>query len=278
MASQESHRPKHWQFSCGVCLQDHPIRTCKKFLSYNPTERYELIVVKKYCTNCLARSHKREECKSASGCHICHDRHNTLLHGAKQLPKTQRSTQPEHTTLESSSTADPKHEDPDTPPFNWNLVFIPTASIRICQESLDTWISTRAIINRSSTVSRVSESFVAKYKIKTMLKNSHTFANFTMRSYNEKNKWSAKVTALVTKELPRKPYSRPITADPTEDFSATKLADIDPQANTPAEIEIGSDVYSLIRRDGAIETEVGHVVAEMSALGYLFSGPIRQPW
>lgn len=275
MASQ-AHRPKHWQFSCGVCLQDHPIRTCKKFLSYHPSERYELIVVKKYCTNCFARSHKREACTSASGCHICHKRHNTLLHGASQLPELSNVTEP--TTPKRSSTADPKPNDPDTPFFNWNLVFIPTASVRIHQESLDTWISTRAIITRSSTVSRISKSFVAKYKIKTMLKHAHTFAVFTIKSYNDKNKWSTKVTALVTNELPRKPYSGPITADPTEDFPASSLADIDPQANTAADIEIGSDVYSIVRRDGAIETEVGQVVAEKSALGYLFSGPVQQLW
>ncbi|XP_065354551.1 uncharacterized protein LOC135949022 [Calliphora vicina] len=284
MASQQPQRPEHWQFSCGICLKDHPIRTCKKFLSYNPTERYEIMVVKKYCLNCLARSHKTPECKSDNGCHICKRSHNTLLHDAKQLaqPSIRADPQPSRRAdPQPSRRADPQpssRAEFDTPFFNQNLVFIPTASVRIYTENIDTWISTRAIINRALTTSRISKSFVTKYKIKTFMKYAHNFAVFEIRSHSDKNKWSTKVTALVTDQLPRKPYSGPITADPTEDFPPNTLADIDPQSNTIAEIEIGSDVYPTMRRDGAIQTEVGQVVAEKSALGYLFSGPIQQLW
>lgn len=70
-----------------------------------------------------------------------------------------------------------------------------------------------------------------------------------MRSYNDSNKWSTKLI----------------------DFTTNSLADIDPRSNTIVEIEIGSDIYSAMNRDGVINTEVGRVVAENSALGYLFS-------
>ena len=105
-----------------------------------------------------------------------------------------------------------------------------------------------------------------KYKIKRVTKCAHNFAVFKIRSQNDNSKWWIEITALITNQLPKKPYSGPISANITEDFTPSLLADI------------YSDVYFAIRRYGAINTEVGQVVAEKSALGYLFSGPIQNLW
>ncbi|KAI8116031.1 hypothetical protein CVS40_11826 [Lucilia cuprina] len=191
------------------------------------------------------------------GCHICRHSHNTLLHGAEQLkgpetsdpqPTSRANPQPSRQAdPQPSRQVDPRIIDLNTPFFNVNLVFIPTTSIKITAEHVNTWISTRAIVNRSSTISKISKSFVQKYKIiKTTIKNGHDFAIFEIKSYNDRNKWTTKITALITDELPRKPYTGPILADPTADFP-----------------------------DGALSTEVGQVVVEKSALGYLFSRPIQ---
>lgn len=95
---------------------------------------------------------------------------------------------------------------------------------------------------------------------------------------NFNNKWSTKVTALVTDQLPKKPYSGPSSADLTENFAPNSLGGIDSRSNTLVEIEIGYDIYPVMHRDGAINTEVGQVMAEKSALGYLFSGPVQNQW
>lgn len=258
------------------------MRTCKEFLKYNVDQRYDLVVVKKYCQNCLARSHTHQECRSDQICRVCKRRHNTLLHGAQQLTSSTASSSRSHARIDPNNskrlntTRDSAaiHQ----PFFNWNRVFVPTASVKITTDRPDTWISTRVIIAPSLTVSRISKSFVRKYKIKTISKYAHDFATFNIRSYNENNNWSIKVTALLTETLPRKPYTVPISEDPTEDFPENSLADLDPQSNTIVEIELGSDVFPMIRRDGVIHTEVGRVIAQKSALGYLFSGPVDELW
>lgn len=276
-------RPADWKFSCGICHRDHALRTCKEFLRYNADERYDMVVVKKYCINCLARSHLKPECNSNIKCRECSRRHNTLLHGAHQLSSTMSKNDskidPTNTSRRSYiRNAVRRSEDSCPPYFNWNRVFIPTASLRISTTKTDTWISTRAVINNALPVSQISKSFVKKYKLQTTLSYAHDFVTFTIRSHNNNNKWHITVTALVTETLPKKPYSAPIYEDPTDDFPENSLADIDPRSNTAIDIELGSDVYPMIRRDGSIETELGKVVAEKSALGYLFSGPVNKLW
>lgn len=68
-----------------LCLENHPIRFCKKFRNYSVDERRDNISHLKYCLNCLATSHDRSRCESSKRCTFenCGGRHHTLLHRAR---------------------------------------------------------------------------------------------------------------------------------------------------------------------------------------------------
>ncbi|XP_066583634.1 uncharacterized protein [Prorops nasuta] len=56
----------------------HPLFRCDEFKGLPPHERFNLVKRAKLCYNCM-RSHKGKPCR-LSGCTICSQRHNTLLH------------------------------------------------------------------------------------------------------------------------------------------------------------------------------------------------------
>lgn len=66
--------------------------------------------------------------------------------------------------------------------------------------------------------------------------------------------------------------------DPTSDYSDDTLADPDPRANSPIELELGADEYNTLWRNGAQQTRFNYVVAEQTAIGYTFTGPIGDIW
>lgn len=89
--------------------------------------------------------------------------------------------------------------------------------------------------------------------------------------------WVLKVTAMITDELPRRPYDDPIIDDPTRNFAHGTTADIDACCNTPIDLELGAELYPSIRREGVIHAGVGLVEAHKTALGYVFVGPTHTP-
>lgn len=89
--------------------------------------------------------------------------------------------------------------------------------------------------------------------------------------------WAIRVNALITDELPRRPYTDPIIEDPTRDFSSDALADADPRSNTPIDIELGADIYNKLHLDGTVNTSTGDVTAYRTQLGYMLIGPVRNP-
>lgn len=354
-------RPPQWRWSCGICKDDHPLKSCNKFLRASDYERYEVVLLQRYCTMCLARSHRASECKTVGACRICFKRHNTLLHGAPQLQNKSSNTsaakktdrpQPNATPSKSGaqklenrsqSSATPSKsgachlenrpqldakplksavqkienqhqpnvekvntgakpklvtsqstgairksvtEEPvekfksamtQTSPitsFMWPSVFIPTATIKISSKGKsDVWSYSRALINQSSNITKIASSITKKLGILIKEQEGHRFALVNIRSRNTKNKYNEQVMALITEDLPRRPYPAPIKDFPYEEFSEDMLADMDPRSNTFIEMELGSDIYATIRRDGTIELEMGDVIAQKTALGYVFSGP-----
>ena len=76
-------------------------------------------------------------------------------------------------------------------------------------------------------------------------------------------------------KLPKRVYKNPLEVDPTNDFPKNKLADVDPCCNSPIQIEIGADSYYKIQQDGPVTCDTPAVMAEYTALGYIFYGPLQ---
>lgn len=92
------------------------------------------------------------------------------------------------------------------------------------------------------------------------------FPKYNLQSFN------LQLQKLV-QSLSKRPYSGPMSKHPETDFSDDSLADLGPGANTPIDIELSSDIFPTIRREGALETDVGDMVAFKTALDYIFAGP-----
>ncbi|XP_075150627.1 uncharacterized protein LOC142224725 [Haematobia irritans] len=254
-------RPVNWQYSCGLCQEDHALSSCQRFLDKTPYQRYETVERRGYCRNCLARSHLAPDCPSLTACRRCSNRHHTLLHGATQL--------------EDSLAAAVLSVPVNSSAFKWDHVFIPTAMIRVSLEEVDSWATVRALICQSSTMSRIAYSTFRRLGLRSFLHQGQRFTKIRIMPRRTNSTWALKVNALITDELPRRPYSDPLVEDPTRDFSDHSLADPDPRSNVPIDIELGADTYSAIHREGSTFTGIGDVNAYKTVLGYIISGPIR---
>ncbi|XP_075161823.1 uncharacterized protein LOC142234548 [Haematobia irritans] len=254
-------RPANWQYSCGLCQEDHPLSSCQRFRDKTPYQRYETVERRGYCRNCLARSHLAPDCQSLITCRRCSHRHHTLLHGASQLEDSLASA---ILSVPVNSTR-----------YLWDHVFIPTAMIRVALEEVDSWATVRALICQASSMSRIAYSTFRRLGLRSFLYQGQRFTKFKIMSRRTNSTWALKVNALITDELPRRPYSDPLLEDPTRDFSDQSLADPDPRSNVPIDIELGADTYSAIYREGSTFTGLGDVNAYKTVLGYIISGPIR---
>ncbi|XP_073819882.1 uncharacterized protein [Musca autumnalis] len=256
-SSQRQHRPSFWQYACGLCQDDHAISSCRRFLGLSPQQRYETIERRGYCRNCLARSHLAPDCQSLIGCRNCNGRHHTLLHDAPQVEE------PLPLLLDVQTR------------FTWDLVFVPTAMIRVMGTGMETYATLRSLINQASVMSRISYSSFRRLGLRSFLHKERRFTTFKIMGRNTNDTWALKVNALITNELPYRPYDDPIIEDPALDIPSNRLADVDPRGNTPIEIELGGDTYSALRREGLLFTGLGDVYAYETAVGFVVSGPIK---
>ncbi|XP_075150253.1 uncharacterized protein LOC142224367 [Haematobia irritans] len=269
-------RPTSWQYSCGLCQEDHAISSCPRFREKSARQRYETVERRGYCRNCLARSHLAPDCQSLSGCRQCNLRHHTLLHGAPQLEDPLRPAHlfgpPASVVVQPAADALPPV---DNAPFRWDLVFVPTAMVRISENDVDRYTTVRALISQSTTMSRIAYSTFRRIGLRSFNYRGQRFTTFRLMPRSTSGTWALRVNALITNELPTRPYSDPIIDDPTRDLATDTLADMDPRSNSPIDLELGADVYPALRRDGHVFTGLGDVHAYQTNLGYVFAGPIR---
>ncbi|XP_073845545.1 uncharacterized protein isoform X1 [Musca autumnalis] len=251
-------RPSHWQYACGLCQQDHALSGCQRFREKTPYQRYETVERRGYCRNCLARSHLAPDCPCITGCKRCDYRHHTLLHGAPQLND---SLQPAVAVVE--------------PVFTWDLVFLPTAMIRLKTDEMDTYYNMRALVSQSAVMTRIAYSTFQRVGLRSFTYQGRRFTTFKIMARRTNSTWALKVNALVTDELPRRLYSDPLIENPTSYFTDEAIADPDPRSNIPIDLELGADTYSAIIKEGSTAAGVGDVKAFNTNLGYVFAGPIR---
>ena len=85
---------------CPFCSDGtHSIYQCSEFKGKSPQERQSIARTKRWCFNCLGRSHNKNSCKSTQCCRICHRKHHSLLHVAHHSdPSTSSSQKPSVST------------------------------------------------------------------------------------------------------------------------------------------------------------------------------------
>ncbi|XP_054746522.1 uncharacterized protein LOC129251187 [Anastrepha obliqua] len=79
---------------CSSCSGKHFIMFCGDFLKLSPNERYQCILKRKLCINCLRGGHQQSCCTSARRCYTCNAKHHTMLHEYFASTTANSSTNP----------------------------------------------------------------------------------------------------------------------------------------------------------------------------------------
>lgn len=277
------YRPASWQYACGLCQEDHAIRSCPRFRQMTPYQRYETVERRSYCRNCLARSHLAPDCPVVTACRTCDYRHHTMLHGAPQLRKTYGSYSPPPMEIANPRqlAIEPANQMPIVQgpppveiPYSRATVFVPTAMVELAPEEQDDWAGVRVLLCQASTITRIAAATVTRLGIPTRERRGHRLATIRLRSRHASRRTMYTIRAVVTRDLPRRPYSDPIIPDPTSSLRSLSLADADPRGNEPIDVEVGADAYAHLRRSGVVQPGLGAVFAQETDWGYVFVGPV----
>lgn len=65
---------------CPICRESHRVWNCNTFIAKPIKERISVATKTSLCTNCLRKGHISAECYATGRCHVCGQRHHTLLH------------------------------------------------------------------------------------------------------------------------------------------------------------------------------------------------------
>lgn len=255
-------------FGCGICKADHRIISCKKFNNLNLEQKYRIISKLHYCSNCLARNHLLDKCTNKARCRICGHKHHTVLHGHGKILQG-LSTSEQKDGLNQTSLASSHTTKSIGLPSSLHKVLVPTAEVLATTN--DGCISLRAILNPSSTSSRIANSFVEKYKLQTFQLDDKKYVKL-MITPNMSSTIKYEMYMMVVRELPKKPYTTSIKSSLKEKFGNLSLADPKFYENDPVMVELGGDLYSRVLKSNIIHIDGGSLMAQDSTLGWLIMG------
>lgn len=251
-------KPRGRHVACGLCKKDHRLLTCTRFVDMNLSEKYETVLRLHYCTNCLARSHKAARCQSLARCAVCKDSHHTTLHGHPRLLKGMSRS--EHCSSRQSLVSSS---------LLFKQTLIPTASVKIGHNG--SWNVTRALINPARTETVIAAELVKKLRLDVTCVDSHQMCRINVGSRVDETH-RLEVLALVTDELPRKPYRQEVSRSALDLFENLRFADPNFTSNGDIMVELGADTYSRVIKSTLIPSAKGMAVAQSTVYGWTISG------
>lgn len=72
---------------CPMCRANHFLNKCTEFLNnFSVDQKTTFVIDNQLCENCLRSGHTTQQCRSG-GCHVCGDRHHTLLCDRSAKPR-----------------------------------------------------------------------------------------------------------------------------------------------------------------------------------------------
>lgn len=81
-ATSVFHGTTSTQMKCIFCDDEHKIYVCERYLKLSPAQRYDFVLQRKACFNCLSVGHQTTSCRSLSKCRKCQLPHHTMIHEA----------------------------------------------------------------------------------------------------------------------------------------------------------------------------------------------------
>ncbi|XP_075147221.1 uncharacterized protein LOC142221389 [Haematobia irritans] len=296
--SQNYHTKTERNFKpCKVCKKDHSLRTCLKFINWNPAQRKKFVTVNKVCENCLSYGHSTQNCKSEHHCQKCQQSHHTLLHPEIDNNISNEVNQRQQPTQVSAHYVDSQSDQPSTsaaaytPPISFvqsnfarsgDCTILPTALVDL--EHLGSRFTIRAFIDQGSQETFISSRIINRYSIPTrkgyttisglggtVLENSSKLCNLVLKS--RKSDFKLNASAVVITNMNHLMPSSHIRISDWSRLGKIDLADPNFYKPAPIDVLLGSDILPFILKSGVRKKVSGDLLAQETEFGWILSGP-----
>ncbi|XP_036344883.1 uncharacterized protein LOC118754131 [Rhagoletis pomonella] len=280
--------------NCPQCSEPHRLMKCQQFRSLAVDQRLHLARQGSLCFNCLSPGHTARECSSGL-CHICKQKHNTLLcktaplEKSSGIPNSGLRTSAGTTTM--SATSDCKTGPQVLPRVDAvqtllaqsdDIVLLATAIAPIlngCGEER----KCRILCDMGSQVSFVTESLFNELNLPRNRKElviegigaqdkvaSRGQATLTMRSlYDPELSFDVHILPTIPSNIP----AVPVDASIHKHLEDLPLADSTIHIPGPIEVLVGADVWGMLLCNGVVTNRPGQPSALQTRLGWVVLGP-----
>ncbi|XP_071577593.1 uncharacterized protein [Temnothorax nylanderi] len=265
--SAKTHIAKRTEPSqCPLCNGEHSLMGCRDFKAKQASERKTVAETNKLCFNCLG-NHPVAKCQSTRNCMTCNSRHHTMLHDAY-------ASEPKPAAEVSALSAVGKADDR-------KAILLATARVIVADRRGEPH-EVRALIDRGSEVSIVSESLVQRLRLPRSRTRMSIFGIGGSQSGSTRGKVSMSLTSTTTGAtltavafvLPRLSLYQgsAIKCNTTwPHLQGLPLADPRFAANDPVELLLGAEVCSAILEDGLRRGKPQTPIAQKTTMGWILS-------
>lgn len=269
-------------FLCKLCHRPHPLRTCRKFLGLNVSDRIRAVRTHKYCSNCLAHDHSQGTCFTKHGCRTCKKFHHTLLHINPRLANDSASSCSSASRSRSASpptTSKNIYHKKSTPSkqaskttsltaiLRQNIeILLPTVLVKVNNKTTHA----RCLLDSGSPISRISKKFITKHNLTTLTLQDETICPLTLKSRfdtNSKIDGTFRVDNRLTLQTP----ARSLPESYKKSFRDIFLADSKFYESSGIDVIIGVDLYPRVICEGVI-SKVGLPTAQSTIFGWTIYG------
>jgi hypothetical protein len=145
---------------CTLCNEPHKLLKCEKFHKLQPRQRFNHVRQRGLCFNCLQPFVKGHPC-SQQQCRICHKRHHTILHTAKQQQGASITSSPSLGQGATGTNVNTYHT------FKGNVsnhVLLATAVVDI-KDNTGKYVPCRALLDSGSQTHFITEKCVQRLRL-----------------------------------------------------------------------------------------------------------------
>ncbi|XP_011696421.1 PREDICTED: uncharacterized protein LOC105455072 [Wasmannia auropunctata] len=291
-ATAKAHAATGATLKCSLCGANHYISACPTYRGKSPQQRREFISQNQLCFNCLG-PHRVSACRTTKRCLTCGQLHHTSIHGTSQIAAQEEAAgqsstskgQPSQSlcTAVVNTASNGRAESNAESNKGSEFALLATANVIVTSARGDKIVA-RVLLDQGSELSFITESLAQTLKLERSrasipligigARNSDTRGKvdctIQSRVYPD---FSCRVTAYVLPRLTARVPSNSIHNATWPHLEKLSLAD--PAFAVPGRVDLlGADIYGSLLRDGLRKGTTGTPVAQLTALGWIISGPV----
>lgn len=295
----DSQRGKIWKNTkCSFCKQDnHPTYKCRKLLSFNINKRFVELQKAGVCTNCLHSGHIAENCNHGS-CHVCKQKHNTILHDNSQSIDFSKIPQENNASSLVTITSSDENVSSDTISTSTTTVslssnskgqnkcqiLLATATVYLLDKNKE-FVKCRALLDSASQSNFCTADLFQPLGILGKQVNfpvsgiSETLCYALYQTETQicsiSGKFKASVPFLVidniTTQLPQSSFDHSFLNIPDN----LNLADDCFNVSSKVDVLLGTEVFYRVLLDGQIQLGPSKPILQNTKFGWIVAGPLQ---